>query len=69
MRETRTRAVAGKDDRPRVYIRGDLARSAWRIGVGGTERVALTPGSALNEALDEIGFESAVIFWEGRSTS
>lgn len=57
----------GRDDRPRIYIKGvdDGRRSAWRVGWHGRDRHAPNPGLAMNDALEHLKGVRAVFFWEG----
>lgn len=60
-------APAGKDDRPRIYMRMvDGGGFTFRVGLSGYDNGRYkSPGDALDDAMRLIHWKPAVIFWEG----
>jgi hypothetical protein len=64
----RNREFSGADNRPRFHVRPTMdGGCAWRKGIGGLERPAVTVGAAVDTIMVEIQHGPAVIFWEGKA--
>lgn len=58
--------IGNADGRPRIHIWQGEQGVGWSKGFHGLLHPAPDAGAAVNEALDSIGRQPAVIIWEGR---
>jgi hypothetical protein len=55
------------DARTRIHIFPERDRTAWSFGPTGARFHTPTTGAAIEEALDRLGHQPAVIIYEGRA--